>query len=342
MPKEDRLRESGRVLAGIQSIPGIRAVALWSATFGVPVRVFGVPDPGTKVIAIWFSVSPQFREASGVRLLAGRWLAEADRHASPPVAIVSERFAREFSASVGTLDSIVGRSTIGPFPPAGSSEREGPLAIVGVVSDFRSGRLGILQPDDANALPQVFYADALRPMLGGELVVRVASNPLSFVEAIRRVVQTRAGARLAAVRTLDDQLSIAIASRRFNTNLIAAFAGLAMLLAALGVAGVIRYAVAQRTPEIGLRLALGANRIDILRMILSPTVALVAAGVTIGISGAAGLSRFLSRVLYGVSPTDPSTYVAMSLSLFAVAVLAAYLPARKAMRLEPITALRRE
>ena len=155
-------------------------------------------------------------------------------------------------------------------------------------------------------------------------------------------MQTRPGARLAAVRTLDDQLSIAIASRRFNTNLIAAFGGLAMLLAALGVAGVLRYAVAERTPEIGLRMALGADRLDILRTILLPTVALAAAGVAIGWGGSVALSRFMRGVLYGVAPTDLAMYAAVSSTLFAVAVIAAWLPARTAMWLEPMTALRRE
>jgi putative ABC transport system permease protein len=321
---------------------GVRSAALWSATFGIPARIIGVPDPSTKVVAMWFSVSPQFRDAAGVRLLAGRWLTEADRGAVPPVVVVSQRFAREFSASFATLDSIVGRTTIGPFSPSSSPEREGPMTVVGIVSDFRSGRLGILQPDDNNALPQVFYPDALRPMIGGELMVRVMSNPLAFAEAIRKLVQTRPGARLAAVRTLEDQLSTAIGSRSFNTKLIVAFAGLAVLLAAVGVAGVVHYAVTQRTHEIGLRLALGADRVDILQMILSHALALVLTGVAIGLLVSVGLSRLMGGILYGVTPTDPGAYIGVSVSLCAVALIAAYVPARKAMQLAPMTVLRRE
>jgi hypothetical protein len=155
------------------------------------------------------------------------------------------------------------------------------MMIIGVVSDFRSGRLGILQPDDVNALPQVFYPDALRPMIGGELIVRVAGNPAGVVEPIRRAIQTRAGARLVAVRTLEDQRRLATAPRRFNTRVFVAFAGLAMLLAAVGVGGVFRYAVAQRTQEIGLRLALGPNRLDILRMILAHAAGLAIVGIVV-------------------------------------------------------------
>jgi putative ABC transport system permease protein len=315
---------------------------LWSATFGIPARIIGVPDPSTKVVAMWFSVSLQFRDTAGVRLLAGRWLTEADRGAVPPVVVVSQRFAREFSASFATLESIVGRTTIGPFPPSSSPEREGPITVVGVVSDFRSGRLGILQPDDNNALPQVFYPDALRPMIGGELMVRVMSNPLAFAQPIRKLVQTTPGTRLAAVRTLEDQLSTAIASRSFNTRLIVAFAGLALLLAAVGVAGVLHYAVTQRTHEIGLRLALGADRVDILQTILSHTLALVLTGVAIGLLVSVGLSRLMGGILYGVTPTDPWAYIGVSVALCAVMLIAAYFPARKAIQLAPMTALRRE
>jgi putative ABC transport system permease protein len=179
-------------------------------------------------------------------------------------------------------------------------------------------------------------------MIGGELMVRVASNPLAFVEPIRKLVQTRPGARLAAVRTLEAQLSTAIASRNFNTKLIVGFAGLAMLLAAIGVAGVLHYAVAQRTQEIGLRLALGADRVDILQMILSHALALVLTGVAIGLLVCVGLSRLMGGILYGVTPVDPWAYIGVSVSLCAVMLIAAYFPARKAMQLAPMTALRRE
>jgi putative ABC transport system permease protein len=338
----DRLRESDRVLGAIESTAGVRSAALWSATFGIPARVSGSPERSNPIVAMWFSVSPQFREAAGLPLLAGRWLSAADRGARVPAVVVSERFAREFAAGLSSLESIVGRTTVGPFPPPDSTEREGPMTIIGVVSDFRSGRLGILQPDDVNALPQVFYPDALRPMMGGELIVRVAANPVGFVEPIRRAVQTRPGARLVAVRTLEDQLALATAPRRFNTRLFVAFAGLAMLLAAIGVAGVLRYAVAQRTHEIGLRLALGANRLDILRMILSHAAGLAIVGIVVGSAGAAALSKYLAGILYGVSTHDPWAYLIVCSSLILVALAAAYLPARRAMGLEPLSVLRRE
>jgi hypothetical protein len=338
----DRLPETDRMLGAIESTAGVRSAALWSATFGVPARVSGLPERDNPIVAMWFSVSHQFREAAGLPLLAGRWFTPADRHATVPTVIVSERFARELAAGLPSVDWVVGRTTLGPFPPLDSTEREGPMTIVGVVSDFRSGRLGILQPDDVNALPQVFYPDALRPMMGGELIVRVAGNPVGFVEPIRRAVQTRPGARLGAVRTLEDQLTLATAPRRFNTGLFVAFAGLAMLLAAVGVAGVLRYAVAQRTHEIGLRLALGANRLDILRMVLSHAAGLAIVGIVVGSAGAAALSKYIASSLYGVPTHDPWAYLVVCACLVVVAVAAAYLPARRAMGLEPLSVLRRE
>lgn len=341
-PPTDRLRQSDQLLEEIESLPSVRAAALWSVTFGYPARISGLPEREDDAIAMWVNVSPHYRDASGVQLLAGRWFADRDRTATPPVVVVSERFARTFGADFPDLGSIVGRTTFGPFTPPGSSDRDAPMTIIGVVSDFRSGRLGILQPDIANALPQVFFPDVLRPMVGGELMVRASSNPLGLVGSIRTIVYSRPGARLMAVRTLDDQLSAAVAPRSFNTLLIVAFAGIALLLATVGVSGVLRYAVAQRTHEIGLRLALGAREADILRMILSYAVALVVSGVAIGLGGSAALSRLLRGVVYGVTPTDPYAYVTVTLLLVAVALIAAYLPARRAMRLDPMMALRHE
>jgi putative ABC transport system permease protein len=341
MPAE-RLRESDQLLSEIESLPGVRAAALWGVSFGYPARIAGLSQSVDDTVAMWFSVSLHYREASGVRLLAGRWFTDRDRTAAEPVVVVSERFARRFSTGVANLQSIVGRTTFGPFPRNGSSEREAPMTIIGVVSDFRAGRLGILQPDDAKALPQVFFLYMLRPGPGGELLVRAAANPLGFFNAIRIIVHSRPGAQLMAVQTLDNQLSAAVASRRFNTMLIIGFAGIALLLASVGMAGVLRYAVAQRTREIGLRLALGAREADVLRKILTEAAVLVLVGLAVGLAGSAALSKLIAGVLYGVSAADPLAYGAVVLCLIAVALGAAYLPARKAMRLDPMAALRTE
>jgi hypothetical protein len=337
-----KIRESDQLLAEIESLPGVRAATLWSVTFGFPARISGLPQREDAPVAMWFNVSPRYREAAGVRLLAGQWFTERDRSAQPPVVVVSERFARTFSADFPNPESLVGRTTFGPFAPPEAPDREAPMTIIGVASDFRSGRFGILQPDDANALPQVFFLDVLRPMAGGELLVRTASSPVGLLPSIRNVVHSRPGARLMAVGQLDAQLAAALTPRSFNTLLIAAFATIALLLTALGVSGVIRYAVAQRTREIGLRVAVGARQADILRTILAQTVVLVVAGVAIGVGVSAAISKVISGVLYGVTPTDPTAYVSAAILLVAVALGAAYAPARRATHLDPMVALRQE
>jgi ABC-type antimicrobial peptide transport system permease subunit len=216
------------------------------------------------------------------------------------------------------------------------------MIIIGVASDFRSGRLGILQPDDANALPQVFFADVLRPMPGGELLVRTSADPLTFVGPIRRTVEGRPAMRLVAARTLEDQLSAALAPRSFHTSLILGFAAIALLLAMVGTYGVLSYAVSQRRREIGVRMALGARHADILRMVLTQGGKLVIVGVAIGVAGSASLTRLITSLLYGVKATDGWVYAAVCVLFIGVAGVATYLPARRALRVDPIEALRYE
>jgi putative ABC transport system permease protein len=338
---QDRIRENDHLLAQIESLPAVRAAALWRVTFGYPARIGGVPQSEDETIAMWFSASPHYLEASGARLLAGRWFVERDR-TLPASVVVSERFVRRFATDFPDHASIIGRTIPGPFPPAGSNEQEAPMTIIGVVSDFRSGRFGIMRPDDATALPQVFFPDALRPLAGGELLVRTSSDPLALIQPVQAIVRSRPFAQLVGARTLGDQLAAAVGPRSFNTILMVAFAGMALLLAMVGISGVLSYAVTQRTSEIGLRIALGAHRSDILHLVLSDAAALVVGGVGIGLAGSVALSRFIRGLLYGVVATDLWTYVIVTLLLIGVALIAAYLPARRAMRVDPIVALRYE
>lgn len=335
-----RLQRSDELLERMESLPGVRAAALWSVTFGYPTRIAGLPPLEREINAMWLNVSPHYKGASGVQLLAGRWFASQDRTANPPSVVVSERLVRRFAADFPDLTSIVGRTIFGPFAPSGSTDRDVPMTIIGVVSDFRSGRIGIMQPDDPDPFPQVFFPDVLRPMAAGELLVRTKSDPGALVGAIRTLVDNSGGIRLASPRTLDAQLRAAVQPRRFHTILIVAFAALAGVLALIGVAGVISYSVTQRSSEIGLRIALGAQRGDILRLVLSYAAWLVALGVTVGVIGAVLLSRAVQSVLYGVAPTDLASFITVPILMVVIALLAAYLPARRAMHLDPMVALR--
>jgi len=147
---------------------------------------------------------------------------------------------------------------------------------------------------------------------------------------------------MAKIRTMDQLVANSVASSRFMMFLLSAFAGLALVLACIGIYGVMAYSVAQRTSEIGIRMALGAQKNDVLRMVIGQGVRLTLPGTVMGIAGAIALTRFLSSLLYGVKPTDPLTFVAVSLLLTAVALLACYIPARRAMRVDPVVALKYE
>jgi putative ABC transport system permease protein len=337
----ERLRHTDQMLARIESLPGVRTAAIWSVTFGYPVRIADVAQD-EEVMAMWFDVTPRFREASGVRLLAGRWFGDEDRTATRPVVVVSERLARKFGTRSIWDASIVGRTTFGPFAPAGAASRDTPMTIIGVVGDFRSGRLGIMQPDDPNPLPQVFFSDGLSSMAAGELLVRTSSDPLALVRSIAMLVESSPGARLVGARTLEDQMSSAVATRGFKTILMTTFGGMALLLAVVGVTAVLWYSVTQRMAEIAIRVALGAQRADILRMVLGRAATLVVTGLAIGLLGSTFLSRVIAGLLYGVSPTDAVAYVAVCLVLGVIALVAAFLPARKAMSVDPIMALRHQ
>jgi putative ABC transport system permease protein len=175
------------------------------------------------------------------------------------------------------------------------------------------------------------------------LVIKAASDPLNFAEAARRVVLSLDPEQPAAdVRTMEQRLNASLAQRHFQLFLLGAFASLALLLAAIGIYGVMAHSVDQRNHEIGVRMALGASRRDVLSLIVGRAMVLSLTGVCLGIVGALGLTRFLTSLLYGVHPTDPLTFVAASLLLITVSLLACYVPARRATKVDPMVALRCE
>jgi putative ABC transport system permease protein len=175
------------------------------------------------------------------------------------------------------------------------------------------------------------------------VVIRTTKDPLGLVGALRtRVASIDKSLPLYDVTTMDQLLAEQVASRRFNLALLGLFAFLAVVLAAVGVYGVMAYAVAQRTHEIGIRVALGAEQFDVMRPVLGQGIILTALGVSIGFAGALALTRFLSSLLYGVKPTDPLTFIAVALIMTAVALLASFIPARRATKVDPMIALRYE
>jgi putative ABC transport system permease protein len=175
------------------------------------------------------------------------------------------------------------------------------------------------------------------------VVVRSGNAPLSAVDPIRRVTGEMSNERvLWGFETMEEIISDSLAARRFAMTLLGAFATVALLLASLGIYGVISHIVGQRTHEIGIRMALGAQRQDVLRLVVGQGIALTVAGIWLGMVGALGLTRFLANLLYGVRPTDPLTFMAVSVLLAGIALLASYIPARRATKVDPVVALRYE
>ena len=192
-------------------------------------------------------------------------------------------------------------------------------------------------------MPQVYSPD-LEDMDGAmSFVLRVTGAPAGLMSAVRRVVaEVEPNQALYNVMTMEQRLANTTTSRRLNTALLGSFAAVALLLAVVGIYGVMSYAVTQRTREIGMRMALGAERRDVLRLVLARALRIVGAGLIVGLAGAAGVTRVLQTFLFGVTPTDPIVFTIVTLLLLAVGLMAAWLPARRAARIDPIVALRQE
>jgi putative ABC transport system permease protein len=211
------------------------------------------------------------------------------------------------------------------------------MEIVGVVADTKN--LGL----DAETVPDVYVPYWQWPMQSPALVVRTAANPALIAAAIRSEVKTvNKNLPPPTTQSVDDILRDAVAQPRYQTMLLSLFGITALILAAVGIYGVTSYTVTQRTHEIGIRVALGAKRSDVLKLVVGQGFKLTLIGVGLGAWGALALTRFLSTLLYGVKPTDPLTFMVVSLLLIAVALLACYIPARRATKIDPMVALRYE
>ena len=322
----------GDFVSRIESLPGVRAAA---ANMGGPFGMTHLEDSTAEDVKVnYYSVTPGFFTASGMRLLHGRLFSDSDDANAPPVAIINETLARRFTPAY-PRETPLGRHIPFTVPESNPSRRES-LTIAGIVGDATDSRL------DEPVNPQVFLPHPQLPNRGGaEILVRANSDPTALIGAIRAQARPL-GIALLNPETLADRLNNSIAPRRFEMTMLVVFAGLALLLALVGIYGVMAYMVTQRTREIGLRMALGAQRPDVVRMVLGGGLKLVGAGVTIGLVSSVALTRFMESFLYGVKPTDSLTFAAVSLLLIGVAALAAWIPARRAAGVDPLTALRYE
>jgi putative ABC transport system permease protein len=335
------LIERLRALPGVQTAgAGSRMLRRENRLPQQPVAIFGRPTlkPEEQPTAEFKGVTPDWLRALGARVLRGRDFTEADTLEAPGVVLINETMARRYFPN---QDPIGQRFKMGSNQPPLSATNVWGLPewseIVGVVSDVKSLNA---QPE---AVPEVYVPYWQYPMQNPTILVRSTGDPTILADAIRRETKVAIpNLPPPLIHTMDDLLSETVAQPRLQTGLLSLFSGVALLLAAVGLYGVLAYAVTQRQREIGVRMALGAQKRDVLSLVIGQGMKLVLAGVALGILAALVLTRVIQSLLYGITPTDPVTFAAVALLLAAVALLACYLPARRATKIDPMEALRYE
>jgi predicted permease len=334
---EQRLNFVNQLVAKLQSIPGVEFAGFKNPLLGGNQTGFAVegrplPDPGKAPSTDIARVTPDAIKAMGIPLLAGRYFTESDNEKGERVCIIDTTMAESIwpgENPIGKRISINGR----PTDPKSIQW----MTVVGVVTHTKN--YGVDQPSRV----ETYIPLAQMPAGGGSLVLRSSVDPMSLAPALQAAIHSLdKDIPVAQVRPLGGIVEEGVAPRRLSAMLLSAFAGLALLLAAVGIYGVMSYMVTQRSQEIGIRLAFGAQRADILKLVLRSGMALLLLGLTIGMGGALYLSKFLESLLFQVPTRDPMVFVPIPLILTAVALVACYLPARRAMKLDPIVALREE
>jgi predicted permease len=270
----------------------------------------------------------------GIPLIRGRFFTDQDRITGARVVVIDETLAQRAFGGANPIGSKLWLQVLGPAQVVGVV---GHVRHWGLDEDHHSGvREQLYIP--FSQIPDQF----IRLTTGGSLALKTSYEPLRTVDALRRVRGSARDQAIYDIRTMEQILGDSIARQRFLTLLLAIFASIALLLASVGIYGVISYLSSQRVPEIGIRMALGADSAGVLRMVLWQGLKMCLAGVAIGLAVAAAAARLMQQMIYGVSPSDPLTLAGVTLILVAVALVASYLPARRASRVDPLTALRHE
>jgi predicted permease len=320
----------------VQSVPGVSGVTVtrtlpMTARIATPVAVAELPavDLKDRPPAQMQTITPGYFQTLGIALRRGRAFNDTDKPDSggTPL-IINESLARLFWPAYPRGQDPVGQHILIGNGKSGCE-------IVGVVADVHERGL------DASAMPELYLPLADNPVQTAALVVRTKGDPHRFVNSVRaQVAAIDRDQAVSNVKTMDEMIESSVGQRRLTLVLLGSFAGTAFLLAIIGIYGVVSYSVAQRTKEMGIRRALGAQRGDILRLILGQGLGLALGGVAIGVAGAFALTRVMTTLLFHVDATDPATFVSIPLVFVAVALVASYIPARRATRIEPLIALR--
>jgi putative ABC transport system permease protein len=325
-----------RAMEQIRAVPGVVSVG---TTTKIPLTGGGSTQPFTREggpvasiaeqpMALTRYISPDYFRAIGIPLQQGRFFSDYDRDNSVPVVIISEAMARRFWP---------GENPIGQRLTPTFHVEQGPREIVGVVGDVKATGLD----GDTSAMMYMPFKQAALPFMS--FVVRTTANPESLVQPVSKAIYSLDKEQaLTNVQTMEQVLRKSLSDRRFNMTLLLTFAGMALLLAAVGVYGVMNYTVTLRRRELGIRMALGANRSDVLRLVLGQGLTLTLIGVGAGLISAYALTRLMASLLYGVTATDYLTFGSVAAMLIAVGLAASYVPARRATKVNPTIALRAE
>ena len=341
------LTERLKTLPGVESVGATSQTPLspgdnWTA-FAIEGRP--APPPGQQQQAATRAVSNDYFRTMKIPLRKGRVFDNADARVALPLIRWYEqqpypdRFDESQAVPAVVINETMARLYWPNEYPLGRRMRilfSPWLMVVGVVGDVRHS--GLNSPPN----PEVYLSELQEPQSSMAVMVRTAGDPLQLGAAVREQLKAIDKDQPLTITTMDQIFSDSVAGQRFNTLLLGIFASVALVLAMIGVFGVINYSVAQRTHEIGIRMALGAQRRDVFRLIVGQGLALTLIGVALGSAGAFALTRLITGLLYGVSPTDPTTFLAVAILLSAVALLACYIPARRATRVDPLVALRYE
>ena len=332
----DQVREKLNALPGVSAAATASALPLQGWGEGMPFLIEGRPfiDMADRPGCGYKRVSPSYLSALHMRLRKGRWLAETDIATSVPVVVINEPMASRYFKSEDPIGKRIRIQQIIPVQPALGPEI--PWQVVGVVAEEKANGL-----DDTS--PGVYVSYKQSPGTNTALVVRAAMDPAHLVKSIEAAIwQINPNQALDDVKPLKQIEAETLGPNRVRTVLLGVFAAVAQSLAAIGIYGVMSYAVALRTHEMGVRAALGASRSDQLRLVLRDGMALTALGLGIGLAGSLALTRLLASLLFGVSPHDPWTLASAAVILATVAAAACYVPARRATKVDPMVALRYE
>jgi len=331
----DRLFEQVAALPGVQAVGGVSSLPVTGRGSSIHFNIQGRPpkSSGEYITAGYRVASAGYLKALGAPLVAGRWIEDRDGDGAPAVVVVNSSFVHTYFPNQSPLGKYM---QLGAIPEADVPW----MQIVGIVGDVKQS----LDSDSSTEMYVPYrQADKVLPVGALSIVVRTAGEPLAQGNAIRALVHGIDPMQpLTGMRTMDENLSRSMTEPRFRTVLLTIFAGIALVLAAVGIFGVMAYSVAQRTRELGLRMALGASRENVLLMVLGQGLRLTLAGIGIGLVSTFFLTRYVASMLFNVPPFDPLTLAAVALALIVISLCACYLPARRATMVDPIEALREQ